>query len=45
MTIAGSTISSAAKDLPGVLIVGEKADAVRANSDFTDSENQSFTIG
>ena len=45
MTIAGSTISSAAKNLPGVLIVGEKADAVRANSDFTDSENQSFTIG
>lgn len=45
MTIAGSTISSATKDLPGVLIVGEKADAVRANSDFTDSENQSFTIG
>ena len=45
MTIAGSTISSAAKDLPGVLIVGEKADAVRANSDFTDSKNQSFTIG
>lgn len=45
MTIAGSTISSAAKDLPGVLIVGEKADAVRANSDFTDSENQLFTIG
>lgn len=45
MTIAGSTISSAAKDLPGVLIVGEKADAVRANSDFTDSENQSLTIG
>ena len=45
MTIAGSTISSAAKDLPGVLIVGEKADAVRANSDFTDSEKQSFTIG
>ena len=45
MTIAGSTISSATKDLPGVLIVGEKADAVRANSDFTDSENQSLTIG
>ena len=45
MTIAGSTISSAAKNLPGVLIVGEKADAVRANSDFTDSEDQSFTIG
>ena len=45
MTIAGSTISSAAKNLPGVLIVGEKADAVRANSDFTVSENQSFTIG
>ena len=45
MTIAGSTISSAAKNLPGVLIVGEKADAVRANSDFTDSENQTFTIG
>ena len=45
MTIAGSTISSATKDLPGVLIVGEKADAVRANSDFTDSENQSPTIG
>lgn len=45
MTIAGSTISSATKDLPGVLIVGEKADAVRANSDFTVSENQSFTIG
>lgn len=45
MTIAGSTISSAAKNLPGVLIVGEKADAVRANSDFTDSEKQSFTIG
>ena len=45
MTIAGSTISSAAKNLPGVLIVGEKADAVRANSDFTDSENQSLTIG
>ena len=45
MTIAGSTISSATKNLPGVLIVGEKADAVRANSDFTDSENQSFTIG
>lgn len=45
MTIAGSTISSATKDLPGVLIVGEKADAVRANSDFTDSEDQSFTIG
>ena len=45
MTIAGSTISSAAKDLPGVLIVGEKADAVRANSDFTDPENQSLTIG
>lgn len=45
MTIAGSTISSATKDLPGVLIVGEKADAVRANSDFTDPENQSFTIG
>lgn len=45
MTIAGSTISSADKNLPGVLIVGEKADAVRANSDFTDSENQSFTIG
>lgn len=45
MTIAGSTISSATKDLPGVLIVGEKADAVRANSDFTDPENQSLTIG
>lgn len=45
VTIAGSTISSAAKDLPGVLIVGEKADAVRANSDFTDPENQSLTIG
>lgn len=45
MTIAGSTISSAAKNLPGVLIVGEKADAVRANSDFTDPENQSLTIG
>ena len=45
MTIAGSTISSATKDLPSVLIVGEKADAVRANSDFTDSENQSLTIG
>lgn len=45
MTIAGSTISSATKDLPGVLIVGEKADAVRANSDFTDSANQSLTIG
>lgn len=45
MTIAGSTISSAAKNLPGVLIVGEKADAVRANSDFTDQESQSFTIG
>ena len=45
MTIAGSTISSATKNLPGVLIVGEKADAVRANSDFTDSENQSLTIG
>lgn len=45
MTITGSTISSATKDLPGVLIVGEKADAVRANSDFTDSENQSLTIG
>ena len=44
MTIAGSTISSAAKDLPGVLIVGEKADAVRANSDFTDPENKSLTI-
>lgn len=45
MTIAGSTISSATKDLPGVLIVGEKADAVRANSDFTDPANQSLTIG
>ena len=45
MTIAGSTMSSATKDLPCVLIVGEKADAVRANSDFTDSENQSLTIG
>lgn len=45
MTIAGSTISSAAKDLPDVLIVGEKADAVRANSDFTDPENRSLTIG
>lgn len=45
MTIAGSTISSATKDLPGVLIVGEKTDAVRANSDFTDPENQSLTIG
>lgn len=45
MTIAGSTISSATKDLPGVLIVGEKADAVRASSDFTDPENQSLTIG
>lgn len=44
MTIAGSTISSKTEGLPDVLIVGEKADAVRANSDFTDTENK-FTFG
>lgn len=49
MTIAGSTISSAAKDLPGVLIVGEKADAVTANSNYsntnTNANDQSSGIG
>lgn len=45
VTIAGSTISSKTESLPDVLIVGEKADAVRANSDFTNTENTSFTIG
>jgi len=45
VTIAGSIISSKTENLPDVLIVGEKADAVRANSDFTDTENKSFTIG
>ena len=51
MTIAGSTISSATKDLPGVLIVGEKADAVTANSNYsntntnTNANDQSSGIG
>lgn len=45
LTITDSTISTKTLGVPNVLIVGEKADAVRANSDFTDSEKQSFTIG
>lgn len=49
LTIADSTISTKTKDVPSILIVGEKADAVTANSNYsntnTNANDQSSGIG
>ena len=51
LTITDSTISAKTKDVPSILIVGEKADAVTANSNYsntntnTNANDQSSGIG
>lgn len=45
LTITDSTISAKTLGVPNILIVGEKADAVTANSNYSNTNDQSSSIG